>query len=123
MADMSQAKRKPRIATLPDDAEAKALREAIESKLTYALAKRAEHATAHDWYQATALAVRDRVVDLWLKSRAETEQQKKKRVYYLSIEFLIGRLLLDTLTNLDMVDTARRALSDLGVDLDDLRNL
>src|SRR5215217_3063778 len=120
---MSQAKRKARIAPLRDDAEAGALREAIQAKLTYALAKRSEHATPHDWYLATALAVRDRVVDLWLKSRAETEAQKKKRVYYLSIEFLIGRLLLDTLTNLDMVDTARRALSDLGVDLDDLRKL
>jgi starch phosphorylase len=120
---MSQAKRKPHIAPPPDGAEARALREAIEAKLTYALAKRPEHATAHDWYQATALAVRDRVVDLWLKSRAETEKQKKKRVYYLSIEFLIGRLLLDTLTNLGLVNAAREALSELGVDLDDLRKL
>src|SRR5262249_12979798 len=93
------------------------------AKLTYVLAKRAERASTHDWYLATVLAVRDRVVDLWIKTRAETKKQKKKRVYYLSIEFLIGRLLLDTLTNLGMVDTARAALSALGVDLDELRKL
>ena len=110
MAEMSQARRKQNVTTLPDAGGAAALRQAIEAKLTYALAKRPEHASHHDWYLATALAVRDRVVDLWLKTRAETEKQKKKRVYYLSIEFLIGRLLFDTLTNLRLVDTTRSAL-------------
>ena len=123
MAEMSQAKRKQNVATLPDPGGAAALRQAIEAKLTYALAKRPEHASHHDWYLATALAVRDRVVDLWLKTRADTEKQRKKRVYYLSIEFLIGRLLFDTLTNLRLVETTRSALSSLGVDLDDLRKL
>jgi starch phosphorylase len=118
MAEMTQLKRKPVL-----DQAAVLLRDEIVAKLTYALAKRAEHASAQDWYQATALAVRDRVVDLWLRSRAETEKQKKKRVYYLSIEFLIGRLLYDTLTNLRLVDTARSALAELGVDLDHLREL
>ena len=123
MAEMSQTRRKQNITTLPDAGGAAALRQAIEAKLTYALAKRPEHASHYDWYLATALAVRDRVVDLWLKTRAETEKQKKKRVYYLSIEFLVGRLLFDTLTNLRLVDTTRSALSGLGVDLDDLRKL
>jgi len=53
--------------------------------------------------------------------RAETTRLKKKRVYYLSIEFLIGRLLLDTLTNLRLVEPARRALASMGVDLERLR--
>src|SRR6185503_8961750 len=79
------------------------LRHAILSKLTYELGKSPDNASDTDWYQATALAVRDRIVDIWMKSRAETENKKKKRVYYLSIEFLIGRLLLDTLTNLRLV--------------------
>jgi len=52
---------------------------------------------------------------------AETTRLKKKRVYYLSIEFLIGRLLLDTLTNLRLVEPARRALASMGVDLERLR--
>ena len=104
----------------PDEAQ---LRHAIESKLAYALGKRPENANDHDWYQATVLAVRDRVVDIWMRSREQTERQQKKRVYYLSIEFLIGRLLLDTLSNLRLVEPARRALASMGVDLDDLRRV
>ena len=49
---------------------------------------------------ATALAVRDRIVDRWMDSARATNRAGRKRVYYLSLEFLIGRLLFDALTNL-----------------------
>jgi starch phosphorylase len=97
------------------------LRESILARLTYARGRNAETASLNDWYQATALAMRDRLVDIWHPTRREAKRQKKKRVYYLSIEFLIGRLLLDTLNNLRLTETARRALASLGVDLEDLR--
>ena len=97
------------------------LRTAIEAKLTYSLGKSFRSATPNDWYHATALAVRDRVIDVWMRSRREAKRLKKKRVYYLSIEFLIGRLLLDTLTNLRLVEPVRGALHSMGVDLDRLR--
>ena len=97
------------------------LRNAIESKLTYELGKTADNASDTDWYHATALAIRDRIVDAWMKSRAEAENKKKKRVYYLSIEFLIGRLLLDTMTNLRLVAPVQRALESLGVDFERIR--
>ena len=97
------------------------LREAILAKLTYALGKTGEAASDADWYQATALALRDRVIKIFLHSRAETRRHTKKRVYYLSIEFLIGRLLFDTLTNLQLVEPARAALKSLGADLERLR--
>jgi glycogen phosphorylase len=103
-----------------DEAE---LREAILAKLSYAVGKTRDAATDADWYQATVLAVRDRVIAIFLRSRAETRRQKKKRVYYLSIEFLIGRLLFDTLTNLQLVEPARAALKSLGADLDRLREV
>jgi starch phosphorylase len=99
------------------------LRDAIETKLVYALGKTTKSANDYDWYQATVLAVRDRVVDIWLNARQETKRLKKKRVYYLSIEFLIGRLLLDTLNNLRLVEPARRALAGMDVDLDQLRDV
>ncbi len=122
MAEMHQLKSKEPLAELrdPHDLEAE-LRDAIQSKLTYDLGKSFRSATDNDWYRATALAVRDRLVDIWMTSRRETKRLKKKRVYYLSIEFLIGRLLLDTLTNLRLVEPARRALASMGVDLDRLR--
>lgn len=97
------------------------LRDAIEAKLIYSLGKSFRSATDNDWYHATALAVRDRLIDIWMTSRRETKRLKKKRVYYLSIEFLTGRLLLDTLTNLRLVEPVRRALQSMGVDLDRLR--
>ncbi len=120
---MSQPQHQPASAPQPDpDSPAGQLRAAILAKLTYVLGKNIDSATDYEWYQATALAVRDRLVDIWMATRNETRLRKKKRVYYLSIEFLIGRLLFDTLTNLRLAAPARQALDSLGVDLDKLRN-
>jgi glycogen phosphorylase len=105
------------------DIRAEALREEIVAKLTYSCGKHVGAAVDHDWYIATALAVRDRIVDRWLEANRQTEADRKKRVYYLSVEFLIGRLLFDTLTNLGIVDSTREALAGLGVDLEHLRKL
>ena len=80
------------------------------------------NAGPHDWYLATVLAMRDRMVDRWLESEQRTERKHGKRVYYLSIEFLIGRLLFDSLINLRLLGTARAALASLDVDLDQLAN-
>src|SRR3954470_17808664 len=120
---MPQLKAKP-LRTAQDHLTDEArLREAIEAKLTYVVGKRRDAATDHDWYQATVLAIRDCIVDIWMASRAETRRERKKRVYYLSIEFLIGRLPLDTLSHLRVVERPRRALADMGVDLDRLRKI
>src|SRR5260370_38841064 len=77
----------------------------------------------HDWFVATALAARDRIIDGWLDSTRRTDAEQRKRVYYLSIEYLIGRLLFDALTNLCLMEPAREALRSFGVDLDRLRAL
>jgi starch phosphorylase len=78
-------------------------------------------ATQRDWFVATTLATRDRIVDSWMGSTRETYATGRKRVYYLSLEFLIGRLLFDSLNNLGLVDEMRAALASLDVDLDTLR--
>src|SRR6185437_6270779 len=120
---MPQLKAKPLRSAQDHLTDEAGLREAIEAKLTYVVGKRRDAASDHDWYQATVLAIRDRIVDIWMQSRAETRRQHKKRVYYLSIEFLIGRLLFDTLSNLRLVEPTRRALAGFGVDLDRLRKI
>jgi len=99
------------------------LRDAIRYRLVYSLGRPLAEANLQDWYRATALAVRDRVVDRWLEVRNENRANKKKRVYYLSIEFLLGRLLFDTLINLGLFDEARDALRSLGVDIEEVRNV
>lgn len=98
-------------------------RAAVISKLTYAVGKNPAAASDRDWFLATAFATRDRIVDRWITSTRQTYSEGRKRVYYLSLEFLIGRLLFDALTNLELLDTVRAALGDLGVDLDRLRQV
>ncbi len=92
-----------------------ALKKAILDKLIYSVGKDPDHATRHDWFFALALAVRDRLVDGWMDSTRATYAKDQKRVYYLSLEFLIGRLLADALSNLGLVEVARDAFADLGV--------
>jgi starch phosphorylase len=100
-----------------------ALRLLILEKLAYTLGKDIVSAHPRDWFFATALAVRDSIVDCWLTSRHRTDETTTKTVYYLSIEFLIGRLLFDGLGNLGLTDSIREALAGLGIDLDELREL
>ncbi|WP_413788769.1 glycogen/starch/alpha-glucan phosphorylase [Acidisoma sp.] len=97
------------------------MRDAIEQKLYYQVGKNRIAANNRDWYVATALAVRDRVVDGWHRSTDTTYASGAKRVYYMSLEFLIGRLLRDNLGNLGLSDVVRGALDELGVDFDAIR--
>ncbi len=112
---------KTRIALPAEEAEVVAVRRALVAKLTYAVGKDPIVASNHDWFVATALTVRDRIVDRWFPSTRAIYEQKRKRVYYLSMEFLIGRLLGDSLNNLGLTETMRAALAELGVDLERLR--
>ena len=97
------------------------LRTAILAKLASHVAKRRTTATDRDWLLATATVVRDIAVERWLASIDAAYQQGEKRVYYLSLEFLIGRLLFDNLNNLGLTANVRAALAELDVDLDRLR--
>ncbi|GAA4215340.1 starch phosphorylase [Sagittula marina] len=86
--------------------------------LRYGLGKDAAHSSTYDWRMALSRALRDRMVDHWIPSTQAAYKSKSKRVYYLSMEFLIGRLVEDMASNLGLVDEARAALSDLGQDYD-----
>ena len=107
----------------PGPTGVEAFRALILNKLTYAVGKDTRNASDHDWFVATALAVRDHIVDRWMDSTRATYRDGRKRVYYLSLEFLIGRLLFDALGNLGLTATAKSALAELGVDLDRLRKI
>ncbi len=109
--------------TLARDEEVAAFRAAVLAKLTYAVGKDPEHAFDHDWFEAIALAARDHMVNHWMDHTREIYRSNQKRVYYLSLEFLIGRLLYDSLSNLGLLDVAREALTGLNVDLERIRLL
>jgi starch phosphorylase len=96
------------------------LKRSILKRLVYSVGKDTDFAVPRDWCVALTLAVRERLMDRWMATTKHVYQSDVKRVYYLSMEFLIGRLLADTMLNLGMTDVCRAALADLGVDLDEI---
>ena len=90
--------------------------------LRYTLAKGDTRVTQRDQYTAFATAVRDRLVERWISTQEEYGRQNTKRVYYLSLEFLIGRLLGNNVINLKADHLCREALKDFGINWNDLRD-
>ena len=107
--------------TPPSEEDVREFASTVLAKLTLAVGKPAPAATDRDWFVATALALRDRVIHRWLAADRASQAKGRKRVYYLSLEFLIGRLFSDVVENLRLTELVRTALGDLGVDLDRLR--
>ncbi|MGH8780171.1 glycogen/starch/alpha-glucan phosphorylase [Paraburkholderia sp.] len=100
-----------------------ALRRSISNRLMYGVGKDAVTAQPHDWLHAAALAVRDRLVARWMKTTRLQYEQDVKRVYYLSMEFLIGRTFTNALLALGIHDQVKEALASLGVDMNMLTEL
>ncbi len=105
---------------LPSRNEAKMtaddLRAALLRHLQYSLGKDRGTATVYDIRMALTLAVRDQVVTPWFESTRQTYAAQSKRVYYLSLEFLIGRLLEDAVNNLGLGKATQETLAGLGFD-------
>lgn len=96
--------------------------ESVLRHLIYSVGKDKTHAQARDWNVALSLAVRDRMVEGWIDTTRKVYARKQKRVYYLSMEFMIGRMLEDNLTNLGLLGEARGFLSDQGLDITEVMN-
>lgn len=88
----------------------------------YTLAKDQYTATAYDNYLALSIAIRDRLVERWIMTQQDYHKKNKKRVYYLSMEFLIGRLLGNYILNLTLAKEVKEAMEALGFDLEELRD-
>src|SRR6266446_2954163 len=94
-----------------------ALQASIRHYVRYALGKEWQHLSGAELFRAVALAVRDRLVDRRLATEARYQQANAKRLYYLSIEFLMGRSLNNNLYNLGLFEPCQKALREMGVDL------
>jgi starch phosphorylase len=96
------------------------LRAVLLDRLTRSLGKNPDNATQRDIYDALSLAVREELAARWLATQRRVTQAGVKRVCYLSVEFLLGRTLVNGLSALDgeLVQEAREALAELGFDLD-----
>jgi starch phosphorylase len=116
---------RPRLVAPPENAATEQaieeFKRAVLAKLTLTVGKDAAIASDRDWFVATTLSLRDRVIHRWLQADRQSLARGRKHVYYLSLEFLIGRLLNDVAGNLQMDDIVRRALGDLGVNFEHVR--
>ncbi|PZR00936.1 MAG: glycogen phosphorylase [Cereibacter sphaeroides] len=92
------------------------LKTAILRHLTFTLGKDVPNASVYDWRMALSYAIRDRIVEPWFASTRRTYAEDRKRVYYLSMEFLIGRILEDATVNLGLRDVAAEAMKEFGQD-------
>lgn len=86
----------------------------------YALAKDHYTATSYDNFQAMALSIRDRLIERWMLTQQRYHHENCKRVYYLSLEFLIGRLLENNVLNLGLTEESEKAASEMGMDIKDI---
>ena len=103
-----------------DVGDVKAFKRLVVNKLKARLAKDPRHATKYDRFLCLAYAVADHLVERWVTTQELYHRENPKRVYYLSMEFLLGRTLENALLNMGLYDTAKQALDELGVELADL---
>ncbi len=97
------------------------MKESILRHLNYSQARDNSTATPRNWFLATSMAVRDRVIDRMIKTQSSHNDQNVRRLYYFSLEYLMGRLLISNLHNADVYDETRAALDELGVEWETLR--
>ncbi|MET0066753.1 MAG: glycogen/starch/alpha-glucan phosphorylase [Candidatus Thiodiazotropha sp.] len=101
----------------------KAIQRSLSNHLVYTIGKDPLTATDHDWMMAFSYVVRDRLIERWMETQRSYYRHDAKRVYYLSMEFLIGRSLVNSLLNMEIHDASTEALHKLGIELERLRNL
>ena len=93
----------------------------LSNRLIYSMGKDPITATHRDWFHTTAYAVRERLIELWMETMRSYYASDAKRVYYLSMEFLTGRLLSNSLLNMGFYEECREALSDLELEIETIR--
>lgn len=98
------------------------IKRAIADNLYYIQGKNESFASAYDYYMALAFTVRDRLLNRWLATTEKYFQDQAKVVYYLSAEFLLGRLLTNNLVNVGCWETAKEVLEEVGLDIYDIVN-
>lgn len=98
------------------------LKTSIQEKLKFIIGKEPALANEHDWLNAISFVVRDMMVERWLRSTRAHFSQSNRRVYYLSMEFLMGRTLSNSMLSVGIYDDLAQALNEMGLNLEELIN-
>ncbi len=101
--------------------DVESIKKSFVNHMEYSLGKDEYAATVQDCYTSLALLTRDRLIERWIETQQSYYKKDAKRVYYLSLEFLIGRTLGNSLVNLDLYGNASQAVKELGYELEELR--
>lgn len=116
------AKERVQWKTIHKDMTKEAIKRSFQMNRQYLLSKDQYSATLYDNYWALSVAIRDRLVERWITTQQQYHKQNCKRVYYLSLEFLIGRLMGNFAYNMGLEKEVYAAMEDLGYDFDELRD-
>ena len=106
-----------------NETDIESLKKSFLYNLLYFLAKDEYTATDLDRYHSLAYSVRSRLIDGWIKTQQTYHLKNVKRVYYLSLEFLMGRTLGNSLINLGIYDDCEKAIKELGYEISSLRDM
>lgn len=97
--------------------EKEAFKEEVKNNIKNLYRKTIEEATGRQIFQAVSLAVKETIIDYWLATQAEMDKEDPKTVYYMSMEFLMGRALGNNLINMTAYTEVKEALDEMGIDL------
>ncbi|MDX1253065.1 MAG: glycogen/starch/alpha-glucan phosphorylase [Gammaproteobacteria bacterium] len=103
--------------------DAESIKYSLANRLEYSAGKDLYTATDRDWLNVTSYVVRDRLMERWMETMRSYYKEDAKRIYYLSLEFLIGRTLGNSLLNMGVHDACHQALRDIGLNLEEIREL
>ena len=100
-----------------------AVQQSMTNHLIFSVGKDPVNATDRDWFFTIANVVRERLIERWMATMRSYYVQDTKRVYYLSMEFLIGRSLMNSILNIGFEEEVRKACDEVGIDLDKVRDM
>ena len=112
-----------KISTSREGADPKSFYKGFDEHLRFSLAVDRESAGQYDMYNALVLTIRDRLIDRWVKTKKEQDEAASKQLYYLSIEYLMGRAIGNNIINLGYEDVLREAMEENGIPWKELRSL
>ena len=99
------------------------IKRSLANRLTYSIGKDPLTATERDWFHALSYTVRDRLMERWMETMRSYYADDSKRVYYFSLEFLIGRVLVNSLNNVGFYEECVQTLEEYGLDIEEIREL
>ena len=103
--------------------DAQSIKRSLANRLMYSIGKDPITATDRDWFYSAAAVVRERLIERWMETMRSYYREDTKRVYYFSMEFLMGRTLMNSMLNIDCEEGFRRALTDMGLALENIREM